>query len=152
MLVEADANKKSGPGTSMFSRTGASTINQHKAFTQNQYSNVNELIYDKKNPRTRKRESVAGTDEGQFAGSVALPAITEGDQAGPVVHIPGLAKELARLEKTYKVVQKDQSATKKIQQASKMATTTGFGANAPSATAAGTSFGGDASASGTFPA
>ena len=53
MIVETDSNAKSGPGTSMFSRSGASTISQHKVFKAT-FGNIDEFVADQRKKRTHR--------------------------------------------------------------------------------------------------
>ena len=105
MLVETEQNVKSGPGTSMFSRSGASTIAMHKVFKQ-KYSSINELVAEKRMNRKVKRQNLA-EDEEPDAATQRLPAITENDENQAIVEVPGLAEELRRVEKNYTQMQKE---------------------------------------------
>jgi len=53
MIVESDSNAKSGPGTSMFSRSGASTIAQHKVFKQ-RFNDINEMVTEQRKKKTHR--------------------------------------------------------------------------------------------------
>lgn len=109
MIVETDSNAKSGPGTSMFSRSGASTISQHKVFKQN-FSNIEEFVANQRIKRTH-RGGISSENQNQNnyvpQGDISnkLPAIAENEENQAIVEVPGLAEELNRLEKSYKQIQ-----------------------------------------------
>ena len=108
MIVETDSNVKSGPGTSMFSRSGASTISQHKVFKQ-KFGNIDELVASQRKKRTHKGGITSGTPaqvDAALPGDITtkLPAIDENDEKQKVVEVPGLADEMNKLERSYQQI------------------------------------------------
>ena len=103
-MIDAEKSVKSGPGTSMFSRSGASTIQQHKIFAS-KFNDINELITDARTRKKSTRPSVIGesnhVDDGTNNAS-KLPKISQNDEKSAEVEIPGLADEINKLEKSYK--------------------------------------------------
>lgn len=97
-------NVKSGPGTSMFSRTGASTIPKYKVFSS-QFNTIEELVLDAKTRKTAKRKNLADADE-SIGNELAnkLPVIGYNEHNQRTIEVPGLVEELARVGKSYKEI------------------------------------------------
>ena len=61
-MMQASMAVRSGPGTSMLSRTGASTIMANKVF-QNEHDNIEDFIHGVKNARKYHATSLSGPQE-----------------------------------------------------------------------------------------
>ena len=77
-MMQATTATKSGPGTSMLSRTGASTINHNKCF-QGNHDNIDDYISEIRNARKFHATSLAGHIEEEEPPHIKdLPKINEG--------------------------------------------------------------------------
>ena len=103
MFIDGDQNARSGPGTSMFSRSGASTIARHKVF-KSKFGSINELVAEAKVKKTAKRQNLAEQGEMGNVKSSKLPVTRLNEENQPIVEVPGLAEELYKLEKSYKKI------------------------------------------------
>ena len=113
MIVESESNVKSGPGTSMFSRSGASTIVLHKIFSS-KFDDIDEFVADAREKKTFKKAGLADGDNAALSGDISsrLPAISENEENQSIVQVPGLAAELNKLDKHYRQIKEDKEKGK----------------------------------------
>ena len=92
----------------MFSRSGASTITQHKVF-KSKFEDINEFVADARNKKTFKKPGYADAANDTLSGDISskLPAISENEENQNIVQVPGLAAELNKLEKHYAQIKED---------------------------------------------
>jgi len=110
MLIDGESlNVKSGPGTSMFSRTGASTIPKYKIFSS-KFTTIDELVIEGKTKKTARRKNLGDDDSiiNELADKLPVIGLNEDNQR--TVEVPGLAEELAKVGKSYKEIQAERIA------------------------------------------
>jgi len=98
-MIDVSSTVKSGVGTSMFSRTGASTISANRVF-KSKFNTLDEYISAQTSRVPRGMHQLAEEEDekdGKF------PRIEESED-GPMIVIPGLAKEIKRLDLNYSQV------------------------------------------------
>ena len=110
MLIDGESlNVKSGPGTSMFSRTGASTIPKYKIFSS-KFTTIDELVIEAKTKKTARRKNLGDDDSIVDELTDKLPVIGFNEDNQRTVEVPGLAEELAKVGKSYKEIQAERIA------------------------------------------